>query len=307
LSDPTSARRRLRSLLGRVARKTGVQPPSTTRKMYADAAQMRADGAAARLRQRTVVRELKTNRARLIDTIAGQAAELDRLRMTDDVARGRERPELSYLFVVTYGRSGSTLLQGILSSTPGVMIRGENGAVLQDLFRFHDTASRHRDRLTANRVNQIPETHPWWGIDGYRDATALRDMRTLMLETVLRPDPGTRVVGFKEIYWMPERLPDYLAFIRAVFPGARFVLNTRNLDDVAKSKWWARNPDARSELELMEKQYVDALAAIGDDAYRVHFDDYVADPAVLRGLFDWLGEPWDEQRVRTVMSIHHSY
>jgi hypothetical protein len=275
--------------------------------MYADAARFRADDAAARLRQRTVVRELKTNRARLIDTIAGQAAELDRLRMTDDIARGRERPDLSYVFVVTYGRSGSTLLQGILSSTPGVMVRGENGAVLQDLFRFHDTASRHRDRLTANRVNQIPETHPWWGIDGYRDETALRDMRLLMLEAVLRPDPGTRVVGFKEIYWMPERLPDYLAFVGAVFPGARFVLNTRNLDDVAKSKWWARNPNARIELELMEKQYVDALAALGDDAYRVHFDDYVADPTVLRGLFEWLGEQWDEQRVRAVMSIHHSY
>jgi hypothetical protein len=277
-----------------------VQRPKTTRRMYTDAV-------AARQRQRAIVGELKANRARLIDTIAGQAAELERLRTADDIALGRERPDLSYLFIVTYGRSGSTLLQGILSSTPGVTIRGENGAVLQDLFRFHDTASGHRDRLTRNRVNQIPETHPWWGIDGYRDETALRDMRTLMLETVLRPDPGTRVVGFKEIYWMPERLPDYLAFIRTVFPGARFVLNTRNLDDVAKSKWWARNADARHELELMEKQFVDGLAELGDDAYRVHFDDYVADPSVLRGLFEWLGEPWDEERVRAVMSVEHSY
>jgi hypothetical protein len=277
-----------------------VQRPKTTRQMY-------ADRAAARQRQHEVVAELKANRARLVATITGQAAELERLRSSDDIARGRERPDLSYLFVVTYGRSGSTLLQGILSATPGVMIRGENGAVLQDLFRFHDTASGHRDRLTANRVNQIAETHPWWGIDGYRDEPALRDMRTLMLETVLRPDPETRIVGFKEIYWMPERLPDYLAFIGAVFPGARFVLNTRNLDDVAKSKWWARNPDARHELELLEKQYVDALAALGDSAYRVHFDDYVADPAVLRSLFDWLGEPWDEARVRAVMARDHSY
>jgi hypothetical protein len=85
------------------------------------------------------------------------------------------------------------------------------------------------------------------------------------------------------------------------------VLNTRSLDDVAKSKWWARNPDARQELEVMEKQYVDGLAALGGAAYRVHFDDYVADPRVLRGLFEWLGEPWDEDRVRAVMSVHHSY
>jgi Sulfotransferase family len=260
-----------------------------------------------RRRQRKVIRDLKANRARLGETIAAQTAELERLRASDDIARGRDRPDLSYLFVVTYGRSGSTLLQGILSATPAVVIRGENGGVLQDLFRFHDTASRHRDRLTLNRVNQIPPTHPWWGIDGYRDETALRDLRVLMLETVLRPAPDTRVVGFKEISWMPERLPDYLAFIRAVFPGARFVLNTRNLDDVAASKWWARNPDARQELDVMESRYVDALGALGDDAYRVHFDDYVADPTVLRGLFDWLGEPWDERRVSAVMTAHHSY
>ena len=33
-----------------------------------------------------------------------------------------------------------------------------------------------------------------------------------------------------------------------------------------------------------------AADALGDAAYRVHYDDYVANPEVLRGLFDWLGE-----------------
>ena len=95
---------------------------------------------------------------------------------------------------------------------------------------------------------------------------------------------------------------------REVFPGARFVLNTRNLEDVAASKWWARNPNALTELQAMEKQYVEALDAFGDDVvFRVHYDAYVADPTVLRGLFEWLGEEFDEQRVRGVMDVRHSY
>ena len=50
-----------------------------------------------------------------------------------------------------------------------------------------------------------------------------------------------------------------------------------------------------------------ALAdSLGEAAYRVHYDDYVADPAVLRGLFEWLGEPWDEDAVRAVMARKHS-
>ena len=213
---------------------------------------------------------------------------------------------MEYVFVVTYGRSGSTLLQGILSATPGVVIRGENGGVIQHLFAFHETVTRHRDRLAREDV--LPPSHPWWGVDGYPDATALRDIRTLLLDTVLRPDADTKLVGFKEIDWPSERLDQLLAFIRAVFPGARFVLNTRDLERVAASKWWSRNPDAMAELTAMEERYVAALSALGDDAWRrVHYDDWVSDPTRLRGLFDWLGIDFDEVRAREVLEVRHSY
>ncbi len=258
-------------------------------------------------REATRTKLAKVSKARdgFRERVDALTAELEQERGQRAAASGRDRPDLSYLFVVTYGRSGSTLLQGILSATPGVMIRGENGGVLQQLFTFHDTVRGHQTRLA--RPEPLPPTHPWWGVDGYPETTALRELRLLMLETVLRPAPDTRVVGFKEISWLPERLPDYLGFVRAVFPGARFILNTRNLDDVAQSKWWADRPDARSELTTMEEQYVEAVTDLGDAAYRVHYDDWVADPSALRGLFEWLGEDFDEARVRAVMDVPHSY
>ena len=153
----------------------------------------------------------------------------------------------------------------------------------------------------------LPQEHPWWGLDGYRDDTALRGFRTLMLETVLRPTADTRLVGFKEIDWPTDDLTELLEFTRSVFPGARFVLNTRDLEQVAQSKWWARIPDALAELQTIEKTFVEALAPLGDATYRVHYDDYVADPTVLRPLFEWLGLEFDESRVRAVMDVRHSY
>jgi hypothetical protein len=236
------------------------------------------------------------------DKVQALATELADLRTAGNPA---DREDLDYLFVVTYGRSGSTLLQGVLSSTPGVMVRGENGGVLRHLFEFHRTVTGHRDRLA--RPEPLPDTHPWWGIDGYPDETALREFRRLLLNTVLRPAGETQVVGFKEIDWPVEDLPALLDFIRAVFPGARLVLNTRNLDDVAASKWWAGRPDARARLEEMEQAYVTAVSDLGDAGYQVHYDDYVADPTTLRGLFEWLGLPFDEERVRAVMAVRHSY
>jgi Sulfotransferase family len=294
--------RSARSALGHVARRAGVQRRSTAERAIAKLTAKRAEQAAA-------LTTLAAHRDRLKDLVEAQAAELDRLRDAGDLSAARTRDDLSFVFIVTYGRSGSTLLQGILSSTPGIAIRGENGAVLHDLFHFHDTVVRHRERLS--RPNPLPASHPWWGIDGYRDETALRDIRVLVLETLLRPAPDTRVTGFKEIYWMPEqqpdRMPGFLTFLQQVFPGARFVFNSRDLDEVARSKWWARNPNGRAELETLEKQYVETLDGFGDSVYRVHYNDYVADPTVLRGLFEWLGEEFDEPRVRAVLEVRHSY
>jgi hypothetical protein len=289
---------RARRVAGKAARRLGLRG-------RADAARLqrtRHERDMARERLTKVRADRETQRARATRL----ADELDRLRANATTEPARDRTDLSYVFVVTYGRSGSTLLQGILSATPGVVIRGENGGVIQQLFAFHETVTRHRDRLAREDV--LPPSHPWWGVDGYPDATALRDFRTLLLDTVLRPDADTKLVGFKEIDWPPEQLDQLLAFMRAVFPGARFVLNTRDLEQVATSKWWSRNPDAMAELTAMEKRYVAALSALGDDAWRrVHYDDWVADPTQLRDLFGWLGLEFDEARVRSVMDVPHSY
>ncbi len=299
------ATRRLRTAAARSLGVLGLERSARRRNVERKLAKARTERDAAR-RTAAGAEESAGALARRAEVLTEQ---LEGMRASADLAAGRDRADLRYVVVVTYGRSGSTLLQGILSSTPGVMIRGENGGLLLDLYRLHTTATGHRDRLA--RPTPLPPEHPWWGIDGYRDATAFRAFRTLMLETVLRPEPGARTVGFKEIDWiredMPGALPGVLAFTRNVFPGVRFVLNTRNLDDVARSKWWAGRPDALDRLRAMEQEYVDALAVFGDDVYRVHYDDYVADPIVLRGLFAWLDLDFDEERVRAVMAVRHSY
>jgi len=214
------------------------------------------------------------------------------------------REDLGYLFIVTYGRSGSTLLQGILSSIPGYLIRGENGGVTYQLYRFHSIAA---DRSVSKGGRWQSPQSAWFGIGGYPEEVALREMRRLMLTTVIRPEKDSRVVGFKEIRWLQEDLHDYVDFLRAVFPGARFVVNTRNLDDVVNSKWWARDPESRQTLAAAESRMLGLLERLGDDAYHIHYDDYAHSPAKLRGLFDWLGEQFDEAHVAEVMAKPHGY
>jgi hypothetical protein len=218
----------------------------------------------------------------------------------------RRGEQLGYLFIMTYGRSGSTLVQGILNSIPGYLIRGENRDALHHLFAYHQTLVKEAARVTREDGSRLPVTHPFYGMDDFSAEASLDRIRRLATDTVLRPEPGTRVTGFKEIRWYQKDLPEYVDFLRAVFPGARFIVNTRDHEAVLASKFW-RNKPRDGRLERNEESILEVAGGLGDDAFRVHFDDYVADPGSLAGLFEWLGEPFDEAAVRDVMTVKHSY
>jgi hypothetical protein len=84
-------------------------------------------------------------------------------------------------------------------------------------------------------------------------------------------------------------------------------VNTRDADQVAASKWWAKRRNARQEITERESHILAAAEALGDAAYHVHYNDYVDDPGALRGMFSWLGEPLDLDAIRAVMAQPHSY
>ena len=180
-----------------------------------------------------------------------------------------------------------------------------DGTGVIDIFRFHTRADAER----AKHEGLLPTTprNPWHGIDGYPTDLALAHMRALVRDTLLRPAPDTRVAGFKEIRWPERDLPAFLDFVTALFPNAVFVVNTRNLDDVANSGWWAGQKNVRAKLQATEAKMLAATTALGERAYRVHYDDYVADPSHLKGLFAWLGEDFDPDRVQLVLGRRHSY
>jgi hypothetical protein len=239
-----------------------------------------------------------------LEQLREENAELKRRVRT---LRGRDRADLGYLFIVTYGRSGSTLVNGLLNTIPGYVIRGENRDAVYHLYRYHHTLLAESRRGT--RQQRRERTNAFFGIGDFPPQQSLDGIRRLVLDTVLRPPPKTRVTGFKEIRWYQPDVEEYVAWLREVFPGARFVVNTREHADVLKSQWWADGDPESTATSLVELETrLLALAdGLGDAAYRIHYDDYVADPGVLRGLFDWLGEEYDEETVRATFAVRHSY
>lgn len=217
----------------------------------------------------------------------------------------RGQPPRRHVFVVTYGRSGSTLLMNILNSADGCLIRGENNNVLYHLYRSYTALVEAR----ANHGRYAHEqTSAWWGIADIDTARYRQQIATLFVDSVLRPEPDDRVVGFKEIRFSREDIPDlgdFLQFLYSTFEDARIVVNHRKLSDVANSKWWRRDENSIHRLEEIDSR----LWSLNDPARVFHFeyDQALVDRGHIERMFDWLGLPYDQQRVDEVMETRHSY
>lgn len=210
------------------------------------------------------------------------------------------------VFVVTYGRSGSTLVQTMLNALPGACIRGENENLLAPLARAWDVLL-HSTQGAKMRKTGTPSapSDPWYGYEAVTADAVGQALADTFLSSVLRPAPDTRLTGFKEIRWHndPVLFPVMLDFLRHFFPDPHFVFNIRDHDAVCQSGWWKYMQPAAVKRTLREAEdlYAAYSARHPGHCVTLRYDDYVTRPAAWRPLFRQLGEPFDQQTVEAVM------
>lgn len=210
------------------------------------------------------------------------------------------------VFVVTYGRSGSTLVQNMLNTIPGSCVRGENENLLAPLSRTWDILlhSEQGAKMRETKKVSLP-SDPWFGYEAVQADSVGQAMADAFLSTVLRPDPNTRIVGFKEIRWHndPALFPVMLDFLREFFPNPHFVFNIRDHDAVCNSGWWKNVAPAvvKRTLRDAEALYAAYSARHPKRCVTLRYDDYVERPAAWKPLFNLLGEQFDQKKVDAVM------
>lgn len=202
-----------------------------------------------------------------------------------------------FAFLVTFGRSGSTLLQGHLNALPGWLIRGENGGAVE----MYVAATQQAIAIADLRAfdGPIPDSG-WYGLHQISPEHLRLHTRRLVLGEILQPEPETRVCGFKDIRWRAAGLVPLLEEMREIFPGARFVMNVRSPEATARSGWWRDDAHALETITTHVEALKDAADALGDAAFLVHYEDYATDVTRLRPLIQWLGEDFDEPAHRRI-------
>jgi tetratricopeptide (TPR) repeat protein len=180
------------------------------------------------------------------------------------------------VLIIGMPRSGTTLVEQILSSHQDVGAGGELAFWRDHMPGFRMDRSRRVDRAWA-------------------ESTA-REYKSLLTELC----PGARKVTDK----MPQNF-NFVALARAVFPRARFIHCMRHPIDTCLSIYFqnfSRHVDFaydRTDLLAFYRQYQRLMAhwrsvVPSDRLFEVQYEELVADPEPLtRKLIDFCGLDWD--------------
>ena len=215
------------------------------------------------------------------------------------------------VLVVTYGRSGSTLLQGLLNDVPGCLVRGENYNVCHGLFAAFKALKRTRTQYGGEDSSEA--SNPWYGAADLDEQRFLEDARRLVRHQLVpdRLQDEVTCFGFKEIRYVhipPNELLGYLDFLRLLFPDAAMLVLTRDHAQVARSGWWTEwNPGKVDELLTNFESIMEGYVQGSEWAFQLDYRDLTDVSKRLGEMYAFLGIPFDERRVRSVLSRPHSY
>ena len=162
-------------------------------------------------------------------------------------------PTPHFVFVVTYGRSGSTLAQGMLNTLPRTLVRGENNLYLLPMFRAYASLESFKDKFGGPGAAKASSA--FYGlreVDLDAFAVSVRQLVQQQLLGDVAPSDIDRL-GFKEVLWhriKPEEWSDFFGFMDVAFDDPRYVLNRRDVAMTSTSGFWQKKEPGVAEQQI---------------------------------------------------------
>lgn len=238
--------------------------------------------------------------------------EVVQQRVRQEVRRRERDPSFRYVLVVAPGRSGSTLVQGLLNAIPGVVIRGENNLYLHGYFRLMQEFLEFRTRHGRGRPRQ--PVSAFYGVHEIKRRHFVDTARSLFLKGALGalPRDQVRVLGFKEVLWgrvSEEEREAFFSFLDDVLPDVRYVLNWRDPEVLVGSGFWTSmsRDEALSVVSRVRETQAFLRETRPGRTFDLRYetltgDDQDARHHQLRGLAEFVtGESADEETLSAMV------
>jgi hypothetical protein len=229
------------------------------------------------------------------------------------VSTTRPSSATRYVFVVTYGRSGSTLTQGMLNALPRTLVRGENNLFLLPVFRSWSGLRAFQTKFAGS--GNPKTTSAFYGLhelDMVRFAAGVRELVRVQLLGSTRPEDVDRL-GFKEVLWhrlKPREWEEFFEFMDLAFEDPLYVLNQRDIEMASTSGFWrSRKPGvALQQITRIRKLQGFLRESRPERCYDTRFEvttgeDRDAAAASLRGLAEFVTGSCDDALLDTMMAL----
>lgn len=217
-----------------------------------------------------------------------------------------------YLFILTYPRTGSTLLTGILNTLPDVCIQGENYNALFELFRSC-RAIREANQPMALKNSTLP----FFRVEDFDHTGYTRELVSAARRFLFPPASEGSVVGFKEVrYARHEYLPtlrEFLEFIEQHFAPAQFIVLKRNHIDVAISQLrnirFERNASLKDMADRLNtfEAITSEFAASRTNVLQLSYEELKSGEPAVNRLLEFLGIKADPAAIVAEMKREYSY
>ena len=207
-----------------------------------------------------------------------------------------------FILVVSYGRTGSTLLKEILNTDPKAEIQGENGMALRGLMDVYESL------VSADSQKRDDPTSPW---HTHVDVPCAVENMELLIEGALfrRPDS---IKGFKDVGYRKMQIEDIRSFIGmfATIYDLTVIANFRQ-DKRALMESLARGghimgyhhpKTVASGLEAIEAAVIPGR---GYRYWRIDYED-LHDLASLEPVFEVAGLEFEPGRVLDTLRVPYS-
>ncbi len=214
---------------------------------------------------------------------------------------------MKHVFIITFGRTGSTALLKALNAIDGACIRGQNGGILRYVAESVESLREHKREKVGR--GEPGAGNPWYGIDEVNVKGFAKSLAEAFERNVLAPPPGTRITGFKDIRYTDEVLNDrqfesVLRFLLDNFDDPHVIFLTRDPAEACKSGWWQdRDQDVVIDvLEMTNERFRNAHAAFPRRTFLIDHSEFDGTPAGLQPLLHWLGEDIPEAALTEALS-----
>lgn len=225
------------------------------------------------------------------------------------------------VFLITQGRSGSTLLLRLINTIEGYNICGENLGAIGELYGFYKAILETKIKAPKNEDSSLksysellaepPRSKKYSGFEWYNVFQVEKiqsQLRELIFE-MFNPNSEFEVWGFKEIrfggknkQYKYNRFQEELDFIKFLFPQAKFIFNTRKIEEIVKSGWWNKDPEAAANTLQKQADFFKRYSSENPDfTYSVTYHDIVNNTEILQGMYDFLGESFDLEKYKSVL------